>query len=364
MKTLNLLLLFIMFTTYSQTYNSWEIEGHIGGYKTTVGTANNYHNYVGTPFSIDLGITHYVTPTFGLKISSAYFNLKSNSRNTPFRTHYGRISALGSYNMRQALNLDKWYGLRLDLGLGYTEFYPKINTKLKNRERAGHIIGTLTNVIRINNRLNINAAIELISHYNMNITFDGTVSTGDPLDQDIGRNTGISDGTIYNFKIGLSYGFKPKTYKSQSRKDIDNLINNEIKDAFSRIEISKDTIIKNYHNHYHQIEFDPYMNKVFFKFNKYSIGIAQANVLDKIYLKMKYNPEDKLTIVGYADYRGSEGYNLELARKRAKAVFEFLVSAGISPLRLNYIGNGERPDFSNSEPTTQLDRVVYFIKNE
>lgn len=349
-----ILLFFSSFFMAAQNYNpKIELEGHLGFYKTTVGTADNYHNYVGTPFSFDIGLTKYITPSFGFKLSTAYFNLKANRYNNSFNTDYFRGSLLGSIDFRNALQLNSWYGLNLDLGFGYTEFYPKIDSRLTNREKAGHIIGTLTNKFYLSGRLRLNLSVELIGHYNMDYTFDGTRSTGDPLDAEIGRNTGISDGTIYNFKVGLSYVIKRK--EEEKQKIEDTVINNYY-------QIQKDTIINNF---YVNIETDPYDSEIFFTFDSYSIDFDdskvdnhQVNILRKIAEKLKNNPQHKLQVIGFTDYRGSVGYNEILAYRRVETVVDILSKLGVSRIQLKPLVKGKQK--VTDKDITQFDRVVKF----
>lgn len=55
-------------------------------------------------------------------------------------------------------------------------------------------------------------------------------------------------------------------------------------------------------------------------------------------------PSQKLLIQGFADQRGSEEYNLALGDRRAQAVKDFLLSAGISGSQLGVISYGkDRP---------------------
>jgi peptidoglycan-associated lipoprotein len=52
----------------------------------------------------------------------------------------------------------------------------------------------------------------------------------------------------------------------------------------------------------------------------------------------------KVVIEGHCDERGTREYNLALGAKRANAVREYLISAGINPKRLSTISYGkERP---------------------
>ena len=47
-------------------------------------------------------------------------------------------------------------------------------------------------------------------------------------------------------------------------------------------------------------------------------------------------------LVGRADPRGTDGYNLALGARRAQAIKEFLVSAGLSPDRIDLATRGKR----------------------
>jgi OmpA family/PEGA domain len=55
----------------------------------------------------------------------------------------------------------------------------------------------------------------------------------------------------------------------------------------------------------------------------------------------KFDDNASLTIVGHADVRGSKQYNLELSRRRAILVKEFLVAQGISADRIQVLADGK-----------------------
>ena len=55
----------------------------------------------------------------------------------------------------------------------------------------------------------------------------------------------------------------------------------------------------------------------------------------------KFDDNASLTIVGHADVRGSKKYNLELSRRRAELVRNFLVSQGISPEAIRILAEGK-----------------------
>ena len=53
------------------------------------------------------------------------------------------------------------------------------------------------------------------------------------------------------------------------------------------------------------------------------------------------NPGLEVEIAGHTDDVGPSDYNQRLSEARAKAVYDYLVSKGISPSRLTYKGYGE-----------------------
>ena len=74
---------------------------------------------------------------------------------------------------------------------------------------------------------------------------------------------------------------------------------------------------------------------------------------------MKANPDQNVTIVGYADKdTGTAAYNMGLSKRRAQAVYDTLVNKyGINPDRLSIQANG-----SDVQPygENNWNRIVIF----
>ena len=102
--------------------------------------------------------------------------------------------------------------------------------------------------------------------------------------------------------------------------------------------------------------------KIFFKFGKAVIQRRSYPILDEIAQAMKDHPNWKVEIQGHTDNVGSASYNKKLSRRRAFAVYKYLISRGISPSRLTYVGYGEeRPIADNSTPEGRaVNRRVEF----
>jgi outer membrane protein OmpA-like peptidoglycan-associated protein len=72
-------------------------------------------------------------------------------------------------------------------------------------------------------------------------------------------------------------------------------------------------------------------------------------------------PESIVTVEGHTDAVGSDAYNLELSRVRARAVRDYLVQRhGIDAARLKTVAYGERRPIEGSDPNAALNRRVQF----
>ncbi|HSD49910.1 MAG TPA: OmpA family protein, partial [Candidatus Methylomirabilis sp.] len=71
------------------------------------------------------------------------------------------------------------------------------------------------------------------------------------------------------------------------------------------------------------------LKDVFFDFDKANIRDDQKGPLNENVSWLKSNTRAKITIEGHCDERGTVEYNLGLGERRAKAVKDYLVAAGI-----------------------------------
>jgi outer membrane protein OmpA-like peptidoglycan-associated protein len=92
-----------------------------------------------------------------------------------------------------------------------------------------------------------------------------------------------------------------------------------------------------------------------FDFNKASVRPDGKPIIAQVLKLMQDNPGLKLAINGHTDNVGTRTYNLELSEKRAAAVVDALVAAGISRSRLSSGGFG--PDQPIAENDTEKGRA-------
>jgi OmpA family/PEGA domain len=78
---------------------------------------------------------------------------------------------------------------------------------------------------------------------------------------------------------------------------------------------------------------------------KVGLVASEKASLDKLAIQFKnfsnYEPKASLLVIGYADVRGSEEYNLALSRRRAELVRDYLVSKGVPASDIEIRGEGK-----------------------
>ena len=108
---------------------------------------------------------------------------------------------------------------------------------------------------------------------------------------------------------------------------------------------------------------------IYFDLDKYAITPQAAAELNKVVFAMNSFPNLVIKIESHTDSRASDYYNLVLSQNRAKATFEYIISKGIDPKRIESVtGYGETRLLNNcandvpcTEEQHQLNRRSDFI---
>jgi peptidoglycan-associated lipoprotein len=104
---------------------------------------------------------------------------------------------------------------------------------------------------------------------------------------------------------------------------------------------------------------------VHFAFDDATVRDEDHAALDQFAkIAQKYYPGSVITVEGFADPAGSARYNLDLSRRRADAVKEYLTSQGLNN-DLRTVGYGKTrlvvPNAWGSEPGAEQNRRVVFV---
>ena len=105
------------------------------------------------------------------------------------------------------------------------------------------------------------------------------------------------------------------------------------------------------------------LEDVFFQFDSWTLTQAAKQTLEHTLGWFQQDPSSDLIIDGHADQRGTQAYNMVLAKKRAAAVQDYLSQLGVSPSRLAVISYGKDKPFCQdaTEVCYQLNRRGHFL---
>lgn len=99
---------------------------------------------------------------------------------------------------------------------------------------------------------------------------------------------------------------------------------------------------------------------VTFAVDSTNISPQMRSTLDGVAQSMIDYPQSLIDVMGHTDSTGSEQYNLDLSRRRAESVANYLVSRGVARARIETIGYGEQypvADNSTESGRSQNRRV-------
>ena len=104
------------------------------------------------------------------------------------------------------------------------------------------------------------------------------------------------------------------------------------------------------------------LNNIFFDFDKAVLKTSSYSELKKALELLKEGKIQKIEIAGHTDSTGDDAYNQGLSERRAKAVYDYFISNGVSKDRVVAFGYGEKqPKVPNDTPANrQLNRRVEF----
>lgn len=92
------------------------------------------------------------------------------------------------------------------------------------------------------------------------------------------------------------------------------------------------------------------INRIYYEYNSAHLGDNSIEQLDKLIRILENNPQLQIEIRSHTDSQGSDAYNLELSRRRAQVVKDYLVIQRIPATRISAVGLGE---------TELLNKCIY-----
>ena len=105
------------------------------------------------------------------------------------------------------------------------------------------------------------------------------------------------------------------------------------------------------------------LEDVFFQFDSWTLTEEGKQSLQRVLGWFQQNSSSNLVIEGHADQRGTQAYNMVLAKKRAVAVHDYLSQLGVDASRLAVISYGKDKPFcqDSTEVCYQLNRRGHLL---
>ncbi len=105
------------------------------------------------------------------------------------------------------------------------------------------------------------------------------------------------------------------------------------------------------------------LKDVFFDYDKAVLTDEGKRALNEDAAWLKANPRAQIALEGHCDERGTSEYNLGLGDRRAKAVREYLVAAGVDGGRIRTISYGKERPFvlGHDESAWRWNRRAHFV---
>lgn len=100
------------------------------------------------------------------------------------------------------------------------------------------------------------------------------------------------------------------------------------------------------------------LTNVYFEYDSNTLDRAARDALARDAACLRERPAESVTLIGGADERGTEEYNLSLGDRRARSVRTYLTDSGIEQTRLGVSTMGEEWATGTDEASMVRDRRV------
>jgi OOP family OmpA-OmpF porin len=399
-------------------FNKWSLEVNGGLNKPMAPITPGYHSPTFNLGHADLGVRYMFNEKFGAKLDYGFGSFQGAKDNPSFSTKYYRLNLQGVANLGRMMNFESFsnsFGLLFHLGGGVGNVNPEENTFNDFTDKVYNIMFGLTPQVKVTNKIAIVGDISTILNGRQTVAFDGA-SVISPATNNgyYGANGTWLTGTLgVHFYLGSAEQHADwfiAADKYATKEELASQING-IKDmlkdsdgdgvpdyldkepntpAGARVNsagMTMDSDGDGIPDHLDKCPFAPgpssnngcpvektseeidffkksinegYVN-VYYAFDSskpLAYSVPATNYVSNF---LKRNPGVKLEIKGYADELGPENYNIKLSEKRAKAVYDMLISSGIDASRLTYKGYGEDTSVDKSSADArQLARRASF----
>lgn len=400
-------------------FDKWSLEVNGGFNKPMAPLTPGYLSPTLNLGHIDFGARYMFNEKFGLKVDYGLGSFKEAEGEASFDTKYYRLNLQGVANLGRIMNFESFsrsFGLLLHGGAGIGNVNPEENLYNDFTDDVYNFIFGITPQIKLSNNIALVGDISTILNGRQTVSFDGASVIRPSQDNGFyGANGTWWTGTLgLQFYLGSSEQHADwfiAADKYATKEELATQING-IKDmlkdsdgdgvpdyldkepntpAGARVNSAGTTmdsdsdgtpdhldkcpfvpgpastggcppveVEKEEVDFFKQSINDGYVN-VYYAFDSSKPLGYSASAANYVANFMKRNPGVTMEVKGYADELGPEDYNMKLSEKRAKAVYDLLVSSGVDASRLSFKGYGEDTSVDKSSADArQLARRASF----
>lgn len=401
-------------------FDKWSLEINGGFNKPMAPLTPGYLSPTLNLGHVDFGVRYMFNPKFGVKLDYGMGSFKEaggDSKSGAFKTNYNRLDLQGVANIGRIMNFEsftKSFGLLFHGGAGIGNVSPKENTYNDFSDDVYTLIFGITPQLKLGKSIALVGDISTILNGRQTVAFDGA-SVIRPTDPGFyGAN-----GTWWTGTLGLQFYLGKNEQhadwfieadKYATKEELATQINS-IKDmlkdsdgdgvpdyldkepntpAGARVDASGMTMdsdgdgtpdhldkcpfmpgpastdgcpveeVKEQLDFFRKAINDGYVN-VYYAFDSAKPLGYSASAAGYVSNFLKKNPGVNVEVKGYADELGPEDYNMKLSERRAKSVYDMLISSGVDASRLSYKGYGEDTSVDKSSADArQLARRASF----
>jgi OOP family OmpA-OmpF porin len=412
----------LTFGANAQEFDKWSLEIGGGFNKPMAPLSANYLSPTLNLGHIEFGARYMFNEKFGLKLDYGFGSMNESSdpdaSTGSFNTKYNRLNLQGVANIGRIMNFESFsrsFGLLLHGGAGIGRVNPEENLYNDFDDDVYTIMFGITPQLKLSKNIALVGDISTVLNGRQTVTWDGSTAIRPSIDNGFfGANGTWWSGTLgLQFYLGKSEEHADwfiAADKYATKEELASQING-IKDmlkdsdadgvpdyldtepntpAGARVD-SKGTTIDSdgdgipdhmdkcpflpgssstngcpIEEIQEQVDFfkkalnDGYVN-VYYAFDSDKPLGYSASAANYVSNFLKKNPGVNVEVKGYADELGPEDYNMKLSERRAKAVYDLVISSGVDASRLSFKGYGEDTSVDKSSADArQLARRASF----
>ena len=377
-------------------YNKWSVDVNGGLNKPVSPFAPGYATATPSPWSASVGVRYMLNNKFGLRLGGGYDSFSNKKGTSKFESNIWNVNLQAYANLGRVLSFEDWtsdLNVLVHAGGGYSQ----LNSEWLSRpDRMVFLTAGVTPQVRLSNRIALLLDGSIFLNAKQNVGYEArSVATrrvfqGAHLVGTVGLNIALG-------KQGVHADWAANAAKQQENDDVAQRIaalESNVSDLKDKVSGKQDKMndangngipdeIESYLNNNYQakgataaapaaenggVSGDVVADLIkkgyisaYFDFNSSVPQMSSTWAIDMVVKYMKENSNAQISVVGYADELGGTNYNTTLSQKRANAVKDLLVKAGVSASRSSVEGKGEDTSVDKNSPRArQLARKATF----